>query len=89
MAEKYYTAEYTGDGFITHDDQEVDDLRFQICAFSEADCLTLVDYTDGGDTAASWASRVSGTEKTYSEAQSWGELVESEFDLDSFEVTRV
>ena len=89
MAEKYYVATFTGEGFITHVDQETDDLRFQICAFSGSDCLVLVDYTDDGTTAAGWNSRVSGTEKTYNEAQTWGETVVSGFDLDSFDVTRV
>lgn len=90
MAEKYYIATYTGEGFITHTDQETDDLRFCICASSGTNCLVLVDYTDDGTTASVWNSRVSGTEKTYAEADAWGAAtVASGWDLDSFSVTRV
>lgn len=72
MPEKYYIAAYTGEGFITHEDQEKYDLKFQICAFFGNVCLVLVDYTDDGATAVEWSSRVLGMEKTYAEAQAWG-----------------
>ncbi len=56
MALKYYTANNTGKGFITHDDNEANHI-----AGHPGDVWTTENTT--------WAARVGATEKTFADAQ--------------------
>ena len=63
MATKYIQAANTGQGFITHADQEVDNLSF---AGAPADIWTVTGTTANIN---AWSSRVSGTTMTKTAAQ--------------------
>jgi len=63
MATKYIQATNTGQGFITHSDQEVDHLSF---AGAPADVWTVTGTTSAIN---AWSSRVSGTTLTKTAAQ--------------------
>jgi len=75
MTLKYFTASNTGVGFITHEDQELDGLVFQICATDAGESLIKSDYLDKDTDKAikDWKKRVNGTDMSPEEAQTWGE----------------
>ncbi len=75
MTLKYFTASNTGVGFITHEDQEVDGLVFQICATDAGVSLIKVDYLDKDTDKAvkDWRSRVNGQTLSAAQARVWGE----------------
>jgi len=62
---KYFTAKYTGEGFITHEDQEQQGLRFEILPGTEDMCKVKVEGNE--DKIAQWAARVAATEITEAE----------------------
>jgi len=63
MATKYIQATNTGEGFITHIDQETDGLTF---AGAPADIWTVTGTTSNIN---AWSTRVSGISKTKTAAQ--------------------
>jgi len=67
MTHKYYVAECYGQGFITHDHQEEDNLQFE--GFPGNVWLVRSSTEENSGNILTWAAGVSGEEKTLSEAQ--------------------
>lgn len=67
LVTKYISTQQNGKEFITHDDQEIDGLRFEIVV--SQDVTHYVKVTGEDDKVTAWQIRVNGTEVSESQVQ--------------------